>query len=1122
MRSQFDELHRMCTAAGCGEIFDSAKALGDTMSATEARRQTTKPGGSVDSSTGAAAAAKPNPKPKPRPEDGPKIQCPEGIDEESHSILLRADCAKVSFCENGIMSMELMGADGSRIGGVDRIPVKSLNHYCNIKKIILNGACYSHDIDLTEFIHVEAVELIRLRTSGSVIFGENTKSATMTGSYAENGADFSKCARLELVVLDDCCGFNRTERVTFGAFTFPPGHTAQIRITGLWHGIGCLCKVRKLFAGGEITVGSDDAYADARGLPSKPSRIEIVQFHGDGKLRIKCYDDRACSCCIDVAIEDFRSHKDVPITVSGNFGGGDLDLTSLPFTHVSCFRVKTTGNIIFGECVKAACVSSSRVNGDVDLSKCATVEELFIGGNGSMRQAGVDCFVGRIVFPQKPPSKISLVGCWDDAGCLAALRHRCAEAGAASIEDTAHPESAPKVEPVAETKVDVQQPAEVPKSEAVEAAVEANALVDGEDIVEQPIELDAAVRLQLMGSSVVHVTAITDGTASMILHDDAMNIAGAVEIPIAALNEFKNITTIKIDGSIAAFVGDVDFSTLKHITTYEISGLTNLGNIIFGPGAETVTLKNFSARETIDFGMCERLSEVTMHSWRGKSTLKGGVVFPSDRKFKLFLCGYWDCARSRSIIVDSHHKYGRSFDLADDAVAWPMRVSFRAPPRKSAGEKAAKAKLLPPDEKLDDRTQLILSKSSSITIKDCVGGIFTVFAFGVSMGANRDDYMQSYLGTVKIPLEKLDDFQNIFEINLTGEITRGDLNLSDLRHVRSVVCDDLTTARSAQITLGPTTESVRVLQSASLGGRKTSKVKLCFAGVWRNVDALNRLIRELHGNPNVEVENKATSPVRCSETSMKSAMSIDVCYDAMSAGECAFIGNVYGDCDTLLGSTTFSSLSGLAAWSGLRRLEICGITYKNAASIDFSMLANLEVFSLKDSSIARAAIVLGPSVELIWITRSSVGGGIDCSRCEKFKYVELESCGRVYISKFHRSFAEVGEGAGKIHANINGRWQKQEFITEATRSLEDYANVTVNVTEGYGLIYDPGTIKGAAKILGIEEKKIDTITKKEVKGMHKSKAMELHPDKNPDDPDATEKFQAMNAAYETFLKYREW
>ncbi len=43
---------------------------------------------------------------------------------------------------------------------------------------------------------------------------------------------------------------------------------------------------------------------------------------------------------------------------------------------------------------------------------------------------------------------------------------------------------------------------------------------------------------------------------------------------------------------------------------------------------------------------------------------------------------------------------------------------------------------------------------------------------------------------------------------------------------------------------------------------------------------------------------------------------------------------------------------------------------------------------------------------------------------------------------------------------------------------------------------------------------------KEIKKAYRTLAMKFHPDKNPDDPDAQEKFHDINAAYEVLRVYK--
>ena len=48
------------------------------------------------------------------------------------------------------------------------------------------------------------------------------------------------------------------------------------------------------------------------------------------------------------------------------------------------------------------------------------------------------------------------------------------------------------------------------------------------------------------------------------------------------------------------------------------------------------------------------------------------------------------------------------------------------------------------------------------------------------------------------------------------------------------------------------------------------------------------------------------------------------------------------------------------------------------------------------------------------------------------------------------------------------------------------------------------------KILGVDRK----ATTKQIKSAYRKLAKEMHPDKNPDDPEANDKFQELAAAYE--------
>jgi len=54
----------------------------------------------------------------------------------------------------------------------------------------------------------------------------------------------------------------------------------------------------------------------------------------------------------------------------------------------------------------------------------------------------------------------------------------------------------------------------------------------------------------------------------------------------------------------------------------------------------------------------------------------------------------------------------------------------------------------------------------------------------------------------------------------------------------------------------------------------------------------------------------------------------------------------------------------------------------------------------------------------------------------------------------------------------------------------------------------------AGKILGVKE----TASKKELKKAFRRTAMEFHPDKNPDDPNASKKFILVKCAYELLVK----
>ncbi len=84
-------------------------------------------------------------------------------------------------------------------------------------------------------------------------------------------------------------------------------------------------------------------------------------------------------------------------------------------------------------------------------------------------------------------------------------------------------------------------------------------------------------------------------------------------------------------------------------------------------------------------------------------------------------------------------------------------------------------------------------------------------------------------------------------------------------------------------------------------------------------------------------------------------------------------------------------------------------------------------------------------------------------------------------------------------------WYNYNLIEEAEEVLQsDPQDETVKVSAVDTALYDR---------LGVPP----TATRAEIKKAYRTRALALHPDKNPDDPNASENFQKLGAAYQVLI-----